>query len=111
MDAPGLVDGRHYTTYVDAVLDLKRRAALEAAEQLLLRLVAATEAEARAEHLGVAPWYYEQLAIIYRKQRAHAKELGILERYEQQAKAPGAGPGQLAARLAKLRQRPGGGGV
>lgn len=108
MDKPGFVGGRHYTTYVDAVLDLKRRAALDAAEQLLLTLVAATEAEARAEHWGVAPWYYEQLAIIYRKQKAPEKELGILERYEKQAKAPGAGPGQLAARLAKLRLRLGG---
>ena len=65
MGQSGLVDGRHYTTYVEDVRRLKRIGNQEAAERLLLRLVDATEAEARAERWGVAPWYYEQLAILY----------------------------------------------
>lgn len=67
----------------------------------------ATEAEAEREGggRGVAPWYYEQLAIVYRKMKRPADELAVLERYESQPKAPGAGPAKLAKRLAKLRGR------
>jgi hypothetical protein len=101
----GHVRGRHYTTYVDDVRQLKRGGQFEAAERLLLELVAATESEASAEGWGVAPWYYEQLAIIYSKQKEGGKELAILERYEAQRHAPGTGPSKLADRLEKVRKR------
>lgn len=110
-EKPGFVDGRHYTAYVSTVRDLKRRGDPAAAEELLLKLVDATEAEARAERWGVAPAYYEELAILYRKQKAPEKELVVLERYERQAKAPGATPGRLAERLAKVRQKMARGGA
>jgi hypothetical protein len=102
---PGFVDGKHYTEYVSTVRDLKRSGDLTAAERLLLRLIDATEAEARAEGWGVAPAYYEQLAILYSKQKTQEKERAILERYERQAKAPGATPGRLAERLTKVRHK------
>jgi hypothetical protein len=105
MAKSGLVDGRHYTTYVEEVRALKRAGNLEQAATLLLRLVDATEAEARANRWGVAPWYYEQLAIIYAKQKDLASEISILERYERQTKAAGARPSKLGDRLAKLRAR------
>ena len=76
----GLVDGKHYTAYVDEVRSLKRSGNLDAAECLLLRLVEGTEEEARAKQWGVAPWYYEQLAIVYAKKKHLALELAILER-------------------------------
>ncbi len=103
MARPGLVDGRHYTTYAEDVRRLKRIGDHEAAERLLLRLVDATEEEARAERWGVAPWYYEQLAILYAKKKDAAAELAILDRYGRQPKAPGVGPSKLAQRLARVR--------
>jgi hypothetical protein len=105
MNERGFVDGRHYTTYVEDVRTLKRADQLDAAIALLLRLVDATEAEAAANGWGVAPWYYEQLAIIYAKTKLAGAEVSILERYTAQQKAPGVGPSVLAERLAKARLR------
>jgi hypothetical protein len=99
----GFVDGRHFTTYVDDVKTLRRYGADEQAEQLLLRLIDASEQEAHAKGWGVAPWYYEQLAIIYHKRRDHMDEIAILERFAQKPHAPGADPPKLLARLEKTR--------
>ena len=103
---PSFVAGGHYSAYVE-VRRLKRMSDLDGATELLLRLVDATEAEAAAEgeSCGVDPWYYEQLAMIYRKKKQSADELAILERYERQAKAPGTVPERLAKRLAGLRPK------
>ena len=76
----GYVRGRHFTEYVEAVKQLKRERRHEEAIALLLELVEATEAEAQAEGYGAAPWYYVQLAIIYRKDRRFDDEVAILER-------------------------------
>lgn len=76
--------GKYYTKYVDTVKELKRTREYEKAEQLLLALVDAVEAESKAKNWVVAPWYYEQLAIIYRKQKQLDKEIAILQRYAAQ---------------------------
>ena len=102
-DKPGCYRGRHYTTYVDEVRGLKRSGRLEAAEKLLLHLVDAVESERQAERMGVAPAYYEELAIIYRKQNNRGKERTTLERFARQQHAPGAKPPQLLERLQRLR--------
>jgi len=102
---PGMVRGRHYTTYAEEVKILRRHGHEDDAEPLLLELVDAIEAEARAQGLGVAPWYYEQLAILYRKHREAAAEVAILERFAAQPHAPGASPPKLFARLEAARQR------
>lgn len=99
----GRVRGRHYTDYAEQVRLLRRDDRDEAAEELLLELVQATEEEARALGTGVAPWYYEQLAIIYRKRKDVESEIRILERYSGQPPAPGRGPEKLAQRLVKAR--------
>jgi hypothetical protein len=67
-------------------------------------LVDATEQEAKRTGEGVAPWYYEKLAMIYRKEKRYEAEVAILKRYERQPKAPGALPKKLAERLVKARQ-------
>ena len=82
----GLVDGKHYTEYADLVKELKRQGSLDRAEALLLRLITAVEEEAAAENWIVAPWYYEQLAIIYRKQKDETRELSILKRFARQTR-------------------------
>ncbi len=105
IDRPGFVDGEHFTAYVDQVKQLKQEERHKDAIALLLKLIAATEAESResGEASGVAPWYYEQLAIIYRKDKRIADEVAILEHYERQSKAPGVGPRRLVERLTKAR--------
>ena len=51
---------------------------------------------------GVAPWYYEQAAIIHRKRRDRDAELAVLRRFAAQQHALGATPPKLLERLAKL---------
>jgi hypothetical protein len=101
---PGYYNGRHFTTYVSDVRKLLKDARLEDAESLLIKLVEATEAESNTEGLGVAPWYYERLAIIYRRRREAQKEVTILERFLEQKFAPGAKRSKLMERLNKARQ-------
>ena len=100
--APGMVRGRHFTTYVEEVKELKRRGEYEAAVQLLVELVEATEAEDAMDRMGVAPWYYEQLAILHRKKGDLDGEIAILERYACQQHAPGVKPPSLIDRLQKV---------
>ena len=80
LNEPGCYNGRHFTTYVADVEALKREGRLGEAENLLLRLVDATEAEDGVQKQGVALGYYEELAIIYRKRNEFANEVAILER-------------------------------
>jgi hypothetical protein len=80
-DNSGSYKGRHYTMYVEEVKALKRAGDNAHAEALLLGLVQAAENEARVNRWAVAPWYYEQLAIMYTKTKQPEKELRILERY------------------------------
>jgi hypothetical protein len=105
MDVPGTIGGRHYSTYPGEVRELKRNGKLDEAEALLLRLVDATEAESKANRWGVAPWYYEQVAIVRAKRKDLDGAIAILERYDRQIKAPGAGPHRLAQRLSQLRSK------
>ena len=100
--AAGFVRGHYYAEYVEDVRSLRREGREEEAQRLLLDLVDATEAESRAERWIVAPWYYEQLAISYRKCGNANAEIGILERYKEQMHDP-ASP--LLARLTKARQQ------
>ena len=103
-DEPGYVDGVHFTEHAETIKKLKRDRRTNAAVALLLKCVGATEAEDRLNGWGVAPGYYQQLAIIYRKEKRFADEVSILERYAQQRRAPGALPGKLAERLVKARE-------
>lgn len=102
----GSVDGHHYTDSVEKVKQLKREGKNHDAINILLEAVNSTEKEAEFadEGWGVAPWYYEQLAIIYRKEKKYQKEVEILERYSAQPKAPGVGPQKLAERLVKAKE-------
>ena len=99
-DKPGFYKGKHFTEYVEEVKYLTRENRLEDAEKLLLALISATEIDSE---FGVAPWYYEKLAIIYRKKKDLNAEIGILERFAGQKHAPGATPPKLLARLEKLK--------
>ena len=100
----GSIDGKHFTSYVGQIKRLKREKKHQEAIELLLRICDATEAESKVSGLGVAPAYYEDLAIIYRKEKRFVDEVAILERYEAQPKAPGAKSKVLTERLVKARK-------
>lgn len=104
-EGPGFVGGKHYSDWPDAVTALKRAGKVQHAERLLLSLVDATEAESMVNGGGVAPWFYEQLAIIYSKNNERHKEVAILERFANQPHAPGVKPAKLVERLAKARKK------
>lgn len=91
-------------TEVEQVEQLIQEKKYEDSIKLLLRSIDATEQEAKKTGEGVAPWYYEKLAIIYRKEKRYEAEVAILERYERQPKAPGALAKKLAERLVKAGQ-------
>jgi len=103
--AHGLFKGKHYTEYVEDIKALKRHDALEEALELLNALIDAVEDEARVEGRGVAPWYYEQAAIVCRKRRDFSGEVAVLERFASQQSAPGASPSVLLERLEKARTK------
>jgi hypothetical protein len=52
---PGYYNGRHLTTYVNEVKSLKRQEKTKDAENLLVELVADTEAQDKVDKIGVAP--------------------------------------------------------
>jgi len=119
----GSDNGTRYTDNVELIKQLKKDKKYDKAIGVLLKSVELTEneskkanskpvleekfaflSEGRSNSWGVSPWYYEQLAIIYRKQKKYTDEVSILERYERQPKAPGIGPKKLAERLIKARE-------
>jgi hypothetical protein len=92
-DRSGFYGGKHYTEYVETANNLKRQGRLDEAAELPGHLVDATENEARNNAgCGVAPWYYEQLAIIHAKRGDVDAEVAILERYAAKPHALGARP-------------------
>ena len=119
----GSMGDGYYTNSVETIKNLKKEGKNTEAIELLKKCVDATESESvkanskpihndkfaflsegrSNSNWGVAPWYYEQLAILYRKETQYEKEVEILERYEKQPKAPGVGPKKLAERLIKAR--------
>jgi len=112
MAKPGFYKGRQISDYEIGVYGeraktLKRNKELDKAEELLLNLVDATEEKSKATGMGVIPWYYDELAKIYHKQRAYQSEVAILERFSRQKHAPGSIPPKLIARLENARQATG----
>lgn len=101
---PGYCDGRHFTTYVRDFEILKKNSSFVELEKLLIELVKATEAESAIDGMGVAPAYYSELAILYRKQKEYAKEVSILDRFAKQKHAPGVMPAKLLDRLNKAKE-------
>lgn len=100
----GVVHDRHFTEWVETVKQLKREDRLDEAIQLLRQCADATEDEAEVTGLAPAPWYFEQLAICFRKQRDFDAEVAILERFVMAPLAQPNIPDKLIDRLAKARE-------
>jgi hypothetical protein len=101
----GKLVGRHTSTYVEEIKDLLRDDRDAEAEALLLQLLDVIEDESEATGFGVAPWFYERLAMIYSKRRDYASEVEVLERFSHQRHAVGVGPPKLLKRLEKARRK------
>jgi hypothetical protein len=100
---PGLYHGRHFTTYVNEVKGMIREGRVEEAERALLALVDATEEEAQVKGWGVASWYYERLASIYRRRRDYASEVAILRRHCEHLRDQDKVPEDIQRRLERAR--------
>lgn len=99
---PGYLDGLHHTLFVSAIRTLKSSGQRGDLEHLLLRLVDATEAEARHTGCAVATGYYRELARLYRKANDPASEHAILVRFAAQTHAPGMRARRLVKRLSTV---------
>ena len=99
---PGYIDGLHHTAYIHAIRTLKTNGQRPDLEQLLLRLVEATEAEATHIGCAVTSAYYRELARLYKKNGDSGSEHAILARFAAQTHAPGVPATRLVKRLAKL---------
>ena len=80
--------GKHYTEYVEKVRRLKKMKQNEEAITLLYELIEVVEKESEVYksygiEWAVAPWYYEQLAIVFRKEKRFEEEVAILERHKE----------------------------
>lgn len=73
-----LVRGRHYTEWVEPIKQMKRDGAHVEAVHLLRECQAATM---RSDQGCPAPWYFEQEAIICRKDKHFDAELAVLQLY------------------------------
>jgi hypothetical protein len=67
--------------FSDDIRDLKREGRLNEAVELLELIIEAIEERARSARRSVPAWYYEQLAVIYRRQGKLEAEGEILKRY------------------------------
>jgi DNA polymerase-3 subunit epsilon len=103
--ASGTYEGRQFHEWADAVRQLRREGRVQDAERILIGCIQATELDAMQRGYGVAPFYYEQLAILYSKAKRLGDELTVLERFASAPKSPGELPGKLADRLDKVRAR------
>jgi len=98
--------GKHYTEYAEKVRQLKKMEKNEEAITLLHELIEVVEKESEVYksygiEWAVAPWYYEQIAIILRKEKRFEEEVAILERHKE--KNNGKGWTQIEERLKKAR--------
>ena len=104
-DKPGYVNGKHYLDYIDDVNYYVKEKDYDSAINLLLKLIDAIEIESRKTGFGVAPWYYEKLANIFKKLKRFEEEKHILTRFSNQRHSPGVKPPKLIARLNEIKNK------
>jgi hypothetical protein len=105
-DKPGYVNGKYYLDYVDDVNKFVKVKDFDSAINLLVLLIDAIEIESKKTGFGVAPWYYEKLANIYKKLKQFEQEKQILTRFSNQRHSPGVKPPKLIARLNLINNKP-----
>lgn len=99
----GYLNGYHITYYATKIKTLKKERKYNEVIKLLLKILEITEKESIKTGLGVAPWYYGQLSIIYKKTNDLEAEIKVLERFKNQIHSPGVTPQKLLEKLIKLK--------
>jgi len=101
----------HYTKATDRVAELKRDGRHDDVEELLRWCIDFVEAEAAFQrrreygYAGIAPAYYRDLAIVYRKDDRHQDEVEVLERYVDACRGLGNDPQEkMINRLDRARE-------
>jgi len=97
------LDGRQYFDWLDDIKAWIKNGEFERAELKLLRIIDFIE-ENDSEY-GVAPAYYEKLAILYSRLKRPKDELDILVRYSKQKHAPGKKAEKLLSRLEDVKMK------
>jgi len=106
----GVLNDYQSIDYITKVKELKRQKEHSQAIEMLLKIVDTEEKEAKIKsrqqgfRWTPAPWAYNQLAIIYRKEKRYNDEVAILERYMQQEGAKGNGESKMEQRLKKAKE-------
>jgi hypothetical protein len=100
----GIYEDRPLFDYVEKVKQLKREGKLDEAASLLEKLVDETRMASRKSGMVAAPWYWEQLAIVYRKMGRIDDEVHLLREYVERHENPGATGDVLRARLPKAEE-------
>jgi hypothetical protein len=93
----------HFADALPLIKSFKKERNHDKLEELLLWCVNSTEADARRNGWGVAPYYYLELAILHRKRRDYASEVKILERFEREPRGDGAMVETMSQRLIRAR--------
>jgi hypothetical protein len=104
LSGAGAVRGRLYTEWYPEVERLRAIGEENHAVALLLDMVAAAEAESRADGSYVASRPYEELAGIFLGRNDIEEEQSILERFARQEHAPNAATARLLERLKVLKK-------
>lgn len=90
----------HYGEAVGPVKQLKREKRHDEAEKILLWSVEQAENERRPP-----PWYFKQLAIIYRKENRYEDEVALMERYINTLQERNVDPEEVSSAAVKLVDR------
>lgn len=105
---PGYVKGEKYTGCMERAKELIRAGKQQAADALVSAAFDAYEAVSRiglslTEYDTVPPAPYWDFAVLYRRQKDYAREVGILERFLRQSNQPRGKSDDFLARLDKAR--------
>jgi len=99
-----IIDGKHYSEYSDYINELVRKENYNEAIDLLVKIIEIMENVAIEKGVGVAPWYYDKLSLIYKKMKNKEAEIQTLKRFLSQPKARGSRPKKIYDKYIKLNK-------
>ena len=98
-----LNNGKHYTEMLGSITTLKRHNKNQEVIDILKETIKAIEREkklSKEKYYITAPYYYEQLAIMYRKEKQYQDEVNLIEHFIKHTKNE-----QETTRGEKIKQR------
>lgn len=97
-----LIEGRHYSEYSEVINGLIKQGKYDAAKKLLTEIIRIIESVAICKGEGVAPWYYEKLAMVYKKMNDKDSEIQVLKQFLSQPKARGVRPRKIYEKYVRM---------